>query len=776
MRDRFAACLARSVVIATVLFVGAGQSAVRAQEIDCDGPTDREVRAVKFVGNATLSEDDLSTIVITTPSTFFNRYLGWLHVGAKRCLPDNGLRRDVLVLQQYYLNNGFYLAKVDTTITPVGNKRVEVSFRIDEGRPSVIDSLTITGLDSVPNRDDILANLQLRRGGRFGKVGLLADHDTITSRLRNSGYVHADVGMNYDAGPSSPSARVFLTVAPGPRTRIGSIVVARTGASGEGSAPQPPQIDSAVVLRLLGFRPGNYYSDQALIEAQRNLYNLGAYRHVGIGIDTTEATADSTVTVVVDAREDYMHDGRLEYGWATLDCFRVNGQLSDKNFADNAWRLDLTGRVSKLGYGAPTDAPMTRKLCYQDKLKQDSIGSSKVNYYLAASFRQPSLFRGHWLPAYSIYTERRGEYQAYLRTTLVGGDASATRQVGDRMPLRVGYSLEYGETKAEPAFLCVLFSACEPSTQDNIQKRLPLAVSSVSFQRTRTDIVAEPRSGYTLATEGRVSVPAFGSDVNLTFYKLTGDLAIYRPVTSHVTFATRFRAGFVTGGRTAGTNKPPPQERLYAGGANSVRGFQQNELGSLIYLLDPGSVDSVCKTLSSGWGDCKNASSKDSVAYVARDGTSDRRTIPLGGSMLGVANFELRIRDPVFPELLEYVPFVDVGSLFTEGGTSANNVKHPSVTPGFGLRYLSPVGPIQGNVGYNAQRTGAGQAYFTPKGSGKLICVTGQGTLFPLPRDSVSGEPVATLSADCPASFRPFRSSSFFSKLVFTLSIQAAAF
>jgi outer membrane protein insertion porin family/translocation and assembly module TamA len=697
-------------------------------------------------------------------------------VGAKRCLPDNGLRRDVLALQQYYLNNGFYLAKVDTTIRAVGNKRVAVSFNIDEGRPSIIDSLTITGLDSVPNRDDILANLQLRRGGRFGKVGLLADHDSITSRLRNSGYVHADVGMNYDAGPSSPSARVFLTVAPGPRTRIGSIVVTRTGASDEGRRPQPPQIDSAVVLRLLGFRAGDYYSDRALVEAQRNLYNLGAYRHVGIGVDTTQEPTDSTASVVVDAREDYMHQGYLEYGWATLDCFRVNGQFADKNFADNAWRLDLTGRVSKLGYGAPTDSPMSRKWCYRD-LKKDSIGSSKVNYYLAASFRQPSLFRGHWLPAYSIYTERRGEYQAYLRTTLVGGDASATRQIGERMPLRVGYSLEYGETKAEPAFLCVLFNACQPVDADNIQKRLPFAVSSVSFQRIRTDNVAEPRSGYALATEGRVSVHALGSDVNLTFYKLTGDLAVYRPVTSHVTFATRFRAGFVTGGRTAGTNKPPPQERLYAGGANSVRGFQQNELGSLIYLLDPGSVDSVCKTSSLAWGECNNASSKDSVAYVARDGTSDRRTIPLGGSMLGVANFELRIRDPFFPELLEYVPFVDVGSLFTEGGTSANNVKRPYVTPGFGLRYLSPVGPIQGNVGYNTQRTRAGQAYFTPEGSGKLICVTGPGSaVFPLPRDSVSGEPVATLSGDCPASFRPFRSNNFFSKLVFTLSIQTSAF
>jgi len=763
MRD-WSARLPRSVVVAAVLLVGAGGSVVRAQEIDCDSPSDREVRAVKFVGNASLSEDELSARVITTPSTFFRRYLGWLHAGGKRCLPDIGLSQDVLRLQQYYLVNGFYLTKIDTTVTPVGNKRVTVTFKIDEGRPSIVDSLRITGLDSLLNRDDILANLQLRRGGRFGKIRLAADVDSIRTRLRNSGYLHAAVFItNFEAGPSSPYAQVALKVVPGPRVRIGTIAVHRVSAKSDGAEQRQADIDSAVVLRLLGFGSGTYYSDRALLDGQRNLYNLGAFRHVGIGVDSTTVTADSIATIAVDVREDFVRQLSLEEGWGTLDCFRVNAQYSDKNFADKAWRLDLTGRVSKLGYGAPRWSDATRNLCYRSWLDQDSLGSSKVNYYLGSSIRQPSLFPGNWLPAYSIYTERRGEFRAYLRTTLVGGDASATRLVGDRMPLRVGYSLEFGETKAEPAFLCVLFSACDSTAQNNIERRLPLAVSSVSFQRTRTDNVAEPRSGYALATEARVSVPFLGSNADLTFYKATGELSVYRPLTSHLTFATRFRAGFVTGGRTAGTKLPPPQERLYAGGANSVRGFQQNELGALIYLLDPAVVK-----------DTIVGERKDSIAYVANPGASERRTIPLGGSVLAVANFELRIRDPFFPDALEYVPFVDVGSLFT--GTSANNEKRLKPTPGLGLRYLSPIGSVQGNVGYNPQRTQAGQAYFTPVNAGnQLICVTAPlAPLFPVPRDTTSGAPASKLSAGCPATFRPFRSTNFFSKLVLTLSIQSS--
>ncbi|HEY9229052.1 MAG TPA: BamA/TamA family outer membrane protein, partial [Gemmatimonadaceae bacterium] len=378
------------------------------------------------------------------------------------------------------------------------------------------------------------------------------------------------------------------------------------------------------------------------------------------------------------------------------------------------------------------------------------------------TLRQPSIFGGHWTPAYSVYTERRGEFRAYLRTTYIGGEASATRNIGDRMPLRVGYSLEYGDTHAEPVFLCAIFSRCDKETQDAIQARLPFAVASVSFQRNRLDNLVAPRSGYSFATEARTSAPFLGSNEDLTFFKLTGDFSLYRPVTSRITFTTRFRAGVVTLGRTAGTKLPPPQERLYAGGANSVRGFQQNELGALVYLVDSSSTDTV-------------RVAPDSLAFVAKDRAGARRTIPVGGNTLGVLNVELRVRDPFIPELLEYVPFLDAGQLFTEGGTQVSNLKRVYVTPGLGIRYYSPVGPLQLNAGYNPSKTRAGPAYWSPRideGSNKapLICVTGPGApLSPVHIDE--NRNVDEGSTSCPDSFVPFRSNSFFSRLTWTFSI-----
>src|SRR5262249_3888025 len=156
---------------------------------------------------------------------------------------------------------------------------------------------------------------------------------------------------------------------------------------------------------------------------------------------------------------------------------------------------------------------------------QDSIASSKLNYYVGASIRQPTLFGTHWVPAYTAYTERRGEYRAYLRTTYVGGDVSATRNIGEGMPLRLGDTLEYGTTEAQPAVLCALFFRCTLDEQSEFQRNLRLAVASVSLRRIRVDDPVEPTRGYTIGGELRGAAPVTGSDPSQQFGKGTLEIS-----------------------------------------------------------------------------------------------------------------------------------------------------------------------------------------------------------------------------------------------------------
>ena len=749
MRDWIAGPVARMPAVAVVGLVSILVVApLRAQDVECDvGRV--EVRSLRFQGNRTFSDDDLSARVLTTPSSFAKRYLRI--IGTPRCYPSDGLQADVRNLTLFYRNNGFYEARVDTLVNVLGPKVVGVTFRIDEGQPILIDSLSTSGLDSIANRGDIRGNLQLTPGGRFSPLSMLTDIDSIVTRLRNLGYVHAAVYPAYSVRQRDRRAEVALDVVPGLRARVGAVIVQSASVTNG-----RPQIDSAVVLRILGFRTGDWYSDHALLDGQRNLYQLGAYRHVGIALDTTRQHADTLADIVVDLREDYMRQIDEQEGWATLDCFRTSVQYTDKNFLHQAHHVDVTGRLSKVGWGTPTNWKISRQnLCYRPLLDADSISSSTVNYYIGATLREPGLFGSHWVPSYSLFSERRGEYKAYLRRTDLGGEAAATRIIGRGMPLRLAYTLEYGQTRAQPTTLCLVFSRCDVPSQEEVQRRLRLGIASASWQRIRTDNVVAPASGTAVGAELRFAEPWLGSDQTLKFVKGTFDGSFYAPIRPEIVLATRLRLGAI-----GGSTLPPQEERLYAGGATSVRGFQQNELGSVVYLLDANAirVDSL---------------NDSTFAYSVLPGKRAQRTIPVGGNQLIVTNVELRFRDPFFPTLLQYVLFTDAGEVWSrQPGARRLGFTSLQVTPGAGLRVFSPVGPINVNAGYNPYGSRAAQAYFPDKtGNQPLICVSTAGVAPILVRRVAATNELIQDAAECPATFSPPRSSNFFKKLTLTISI-----
>jgi hypothetical protein len=161
---------------------------------------------------------------------------------------------------------------------------------------------------------------------------------------------------------------------------------------------------------------------------------------------------------------------------------------------------------------------------------------------------------------------------------------------------------------------------------------------------------------------------------------------------------------------------------------------------------------------------------------VIKPEAQPNRIVPTGGSRLLVLNAELRLRDPFFPQALEYVPFVDAGQVWVQSaGTSGLNVKRLAVTPGLGIAYFSPIGPIQFNMGYNAQARPEGPAYFAPPvdfpgfgGGAPLVCVTPAGTP-PVPFRVVDGKLVQSTS--CPAAYSPHHSAVFWNRLTKTFSI-----
>jgi len=726
--------------------------AARAQDLNCD-LGDVEVRSLRFVGNRAVGDDELAVRVTTTPSSLIRRSLRIL--GARRCLNRQYLPRDVAGLESYYRERGFYNVNVDTIITPVSKGAVAVTFTIVEGPPTMLRSYRVTGLDSLADSASLMSGLRLRPGRPFDLGLFFADVDSIRRRLRNSGYYRAITLVAHERFADSLMAVAEIDVVPGTRQRFGVPLIHVSPVDERGQ-----QVPDDIVRRVMGIAPGTYYSDRAITEAQRSLFQLSVYRHVEVEPlpDSLQPPGDTVVVLDVRLSEDYTKRLDSEYGWGSLDCGRIRAQYADLNFAHSARRFEVTGQASKIGFGEPLAGSASRDFCTwaagvssttvdgKNALESDSAFSSFLHYYGGVSIRQPRLLGTAWVPTLSVYSERRGEYKAFLRTTNVGADFSATRDIADRTELRLGYSREYGQTTAQPAVLCALFSRCDDASRREISRRATLGVASAVLSRARVDHMVSPTRGTIARVELRSSASSlFGTDSALFFNKASGDISVYLPLGWRNVVSLRVRAGAVFGRRlTDSLPFVPPQERLYAGGASSIRGFQQNELGDVVYIARDREVqrDTVSATPN----------------YTVANTAPYERVVPLGGNTLFVTNIEYRVRDPfILPSLLQYIFFVDGGDVWNR--TSTLSIKW---TPGIGIRALTPVGPVQANFGWNRYARPGGAMYFEdPSRATSLVrpdisplyCVSPGNTIVLDRRDGVLQPPL--VGGECPRTYLP---------------------
>ena len=755
---------------ACILALAAARPAL-AQEIDCD-PGDTEVRRLTFTGNRSFPDSRLAAQIATTPSGTLYRYARF--IGTRHCLDRVHLPLDSIRLLRFYQDRGFYDAAVNLDTTTVGASAIDVRFRITEGQPMRIDTLTVTGLSGVPDSARIRRGLPIARGQRFDKEALAGALAYITTSLRNSGYPDADVFRGYDTYYEQHVASVQLTVVPGVRSRVGAVDIMVNG----DTAGSNQRIEDPVIRRLLGFERGDLYSAQKLVDARRYLFQTGAYRHVEIGLagDSVRPAGDSLVTVQIVLHEGPMRDLRVGIGWGTLDCVRAQSTATDRNFFGGARQLELTTRLSKIGVGYPLDG--AKDICTTD-VREDHPYSDTLNYRLSATIRQPGLFGlgPRNIPSLTGYSEQRSEYRAYFRSVPIGGVASLTRDLGPGLSLGLAYQLEYGRTAAEPAIYCALFNICGAAERARAGQKQPLAVASASFARNHTP--SAQSGGSSIRVDLRHASKAILSDPTLQFNTLIGDARRYWNVGSGVEIAARFFGGAVVGSRISIRGGPddlvrnvsqyvPPQERLYAGGPNSVRGFRFNELGPVVYVVD------TFRTVIADNGE----------TYYRADSTLVRnrwRAVPTGGNTLLVANLEARLPSPFLTDLLRYAVFVDAGRVWNRDRTStvAGGFRQVRFTPGAGIRVESPVGPIRVDVGYNPYKRAPGVAYNAYRGSDEnriapLYCVSPDNIRPITPGDEVGDPPQQDETTPCSPTFAPLQPTSWLKRLTFNFSIGPA--
>jgi len=639
----------------------------------------RVVRGLSFEGNHAIDDYTLRAAIATTNSSAFATkwYLRWIRfLGEKRYFNELEFRRDVVRLLLLYRQSGYMNAVIDTLVRREG-RDAYIKFRIYEGDPVRLAELHVLGLDSILDVQRLQRDLPLHVGDPFNRALFQASADTIVSRLKNLGYPYADILRNYDVDVAALRAVATLEALPGPRMRVGQVVI--TGAE---------KVDTGTVRRMLSVRAGDWFRQDQLYLTQRDLYGLGMFRSVNVVLaDTTPPPGDSTVRVVVHVAEAPRHRIRLGAGYGSLDCFRVQSGWTAYDFLGGARSLDVTGQLSKIGVGVPTNANFKDNVCRF--LRADST-SDTLNYNATVTLRQPAFLSPRHTASFAVFAERRSEFKAYTRQA-VGANVAVTFNARRDVPVTVGYGYSVGRTTADAVVYCQRFLLCNESDQVFLANRRPFAAITISGVRARVNSVLDPSAGsvtqVTLVHASRYVL----SDTLYEFNRGELEVSKYYPLSRRSVLAWRVRGGTILPQRLSLLGQSvkfvPPDQRFYAGGPNSVRGFARNELGPRVYVSDSLEVSGTDTTY-------KNIQAS-----------------PTGGNTVFTANLELRVPSPIFPDRVRLGLFVDVGQVWERGDTGTT-VSGLRVTPGLGLRFITPLGPVRLDAAYNGYPHEPGKLYF----------------------------------------------------------------
>jgi outer membrane protein insertion porin family/translocation and assembly module TamA len=661
------------------LFFGvllAGPAPLRSQ-----GLADREITEITFEGNEAFPQKELRRAILTDQTrckSFLFKFpfpfcplTDWGFAHSREFLDEGELPLDVVRLELYYRQRGFREARVDTVVTRTDDK-AQVVFEVRENSPTLISRVDVQVRGDAIDSATVVSSLPIGVGDRLDLVALQQGEAAIADELRREGYIDAAVLRDYFIPRDSLTASVTLRVDPGPRVRVGEVEI-------EGSA----DVGDEVVRSLLDFQTGDWFRESRVIESQRRLFNLEAFRYANI---TSARASDSVVDLSVQVATAPRRAVRTGFGVQTDECVELQAQLINRNFFGGGRTMRVTGRVSNL---------LAKQLdgTFPCNGTSDEPVYQELNWLLDFSFLQPVLSDSRNSFQTRVFTERETVPDLYVRTS-VGGELAFNLLLAPRMSLRPSYRPELTSFGGQSAdiYFCVNFGLCTPDDIALLTESNWLSPLGLLWALNRTDSPLWTTSGYYVAADGEMAAAFTGSDYR--YLRASLETAGFRPVFGDAVLAMRLRFGGVQGvsssvfgGEEEGVEIIHPTKRFFAGGPQSVRGFGLNLLGPTVLVI-------------SDLEDCGSAElTPEELQACANDlEPNDFDERPVGGNALFEGSAELRL--PV-SERLTVVGFIDAGQVWQGVDDDVRLV----ATPGIGIRFNSPVGPLRMDLGYNTTGT-----------------------------------------------------------------------
>ena len=671
----------RTFALGTVALVFAGPLAAQQS-----APTGPEIQAVRFDGATSLDPDLLAEAIASRPTScrtllvaFFCLIGDYDWAEVRQFLPDTAqVTEDAERLETLYELWGFPDAVVVGEVVPQSDGDVVVAFTIDEGRPIVVRTLEVLGLDSLTPAAELPELLPLRVGEPYALPRLESMMELLQGIAARRGHPYAEVEVGGDVDEPAYAADLTLQLRPGPVAVFGASTV----------QAESPIMEHAVRDRL-AFRTGERFDPQLLQTTTRRLYALPIVERAvlePVGVLSGDTTIETRILVEARRTTALEAEGTV----SSSECLALATFWRNRYFLGGPRVFALGLSVSNL-FASQVDGGFP---C-------GSTGAGEfadLDHSIDAELWQPSVF-GDERTTMRIggFTRRQSSPNAWIERG-VGGRIGLSRDLGAGFHGLLDYRFERNELEASGIYFCGNYGVCsdagiralsEPTRLAPLDAVVAWRSTDQPFDVRRTDTgpgtawdpvpVPDWRWNVQLALTGGGS--ATGSEYAFTRALLEGGGT--RVVGRSAEFAARLRVGGVRGDDVL-----PPQVRIFSGGVGTVRGTEQNLLGPRVLVASSEEGIELCN---------------DPAANCLQPPVDPRLVTvrPTGGDRVIEANLEARYW---LGSALQLAAFVDYGRLSGDlrGVAGAGDATRQSlVTPGVGFRLITDLGPIRVDVGYD---------------------------------------------------------------------------
>lgn len=504
-----------------------GASRVRVL-FDIEEGRKARIRSIEFVDNGAIPERQLKRVMKTRPA--------WWFLGGR--YEEDKFEQDLQNIIDEYGNHGRLEAQIPKTdLVYTGNgKKMDVTIYINQGPQYTVDTLDIAS-NQVFDDDEIMDIVKVEGGDIHNKGQVTDDAGLIQQGYQDSGYIDATVTPMVTLDRDNKTTHVVHQVNEGDLQYIREITV---------SGNEVTRDD--VVRREMLINPGDRYDGAAVKSSMRRLENTRYFNQVRIYPEDFEED-DLYTNLLVDVEEGKTGNFNFGVGYSSEERLGVYGQIRLNNFDIKNWPTFSGGG--------------------QQLVVRANIGDIRDEYSI--SFTEPEMFGYPIAFGFDVFDES-------YRVT----QGANYREQQQGIQLRFGKALSpYVTARTSMRYTDTYLSDLPWYVNRELrsQRGSNTTIANMwQIERNTLDNYREPSAGakHILSAE----VAGFGADNE--YIKFEHDSTWYRALgkEDRWVLSLRTRHGWMT--EYGSSDTVPLQDRFYAGGATTVRGYRIRDIGPKI--------------------------------------------------------------------------------------------------------------------------------------------------------------------------------------------------